>query len=148
MAASPANPNQTLITLWVVQLITTVVITGVVLIFFKSVGPILKSGDSSWPLYALYVGVALIIPPILYLRNFKEVLDVDREATRQRGGTPDPAIRAVLTRALAVGCTLSDLPQALGVLHLLMGGESRWFLGACVVTLALKLSYRPFERLR
>lgn len=147
MAASPANPNQTLVTLWVVQLITTVVITGVVLVFFRSVGPILKGGDTAWPLYALYAATALIIPPILYLRNFKEVLDVDREAVRKLG-KPDPAIRAVLTRALAVGCTLADLPQALGVLHLLMGGETRWFLGSALVTLALKLSYRPFERLR
>jgi hypothetical protein len=31
--------------------------------------------------------------------------------------------------------------------HVLLGGETRWFLGATLITLALRLAYRPFERL-
>lgn len=148
MSAAPANPNQPLITLWVVQLIGTLVIAGVVLVFFRSVGAPIKGTEPAWALYALYAMVALVIPPILYLRNFKEVLDVDAEAMKRNGGVPDPAIRAVLARALRVGGVLSELPQAMGVVHVLLGGETRWFLGATLITIALRLSYRPFEKLR
>jgi len=67
---------------------------------------------------------------------------------KANGGVPEPGIRIVLMRALRVGGALSELPQAFGVLHLLLGGETRWFLAATVVTIALRLSYRPFERRR
>jgi hypothetical protein len=30
------------------------------------------------------------------------------------------------------------------VIYLLAGGEKRWFIGAACITLALRLSYRPF----
>ena len=36
--------------------------------------------------------------------------------------------------------------MALGVVQLFFGGEQRWFLGATLVTIALRLSYRPFKR--
>ncbi len=147
MAASPAKPDQALVTTWVVQMIGTVVIAAVVIWFFRSTGPMFDQGATAWPLYALCAAVAAIIPALLYLRNFKHVLDVDRAAA-QREGRPDPAIRPVLLRALAIGLALCDLPQALGVVHLMLGGESRWFLAATLVTLALKISYRPFEKLR
>ena len=148
MAASPANPDQALVTAWVVQMIGTIVIAGVVIWFFRAMGPMFDAGNTRWPLYALYAGVAAIIPSVLYLRNFKHVLDTDRQAAQANGGQPHPAIRPVLLRALAIGMALCDLPQAFGVVHVMLGGETRWFYGATLVTIALKLAYRPFERLR
>jgi hypothetical protein len=142
------NPNQALVTAWVVQLIGTMVLAGIVLVFFKSSGTVLKDVDPKWALYALYAATAAIIPPILYLRNYKKVLDLDRLGVAARGGTPDPEVRTFLMRALRVGGALCELPQAFGVVHILLGGETRWFLGATLVTIALRLSYRPFERLR
>jgi hypothetical protein len=149
MATHAANPNQALVNAWLVQMIGTVVLAGAVLMFFKS-GVMPKApgteGGINWPLYALYAATAAIIPAMLYLRNFSHVLHVDRAAMQANGGVPDPTIRPVLMRALRVGGALSELPQAFGVLHLILGGETRWFLGATVVTIALRLSYRPFER--
>ena len=150
MATTPAaNPNQPLINAWLVQMIGTVVLAGAVMIFFKSGAMPSAPGSGeglNWPLYALYGATAAIIPAMLYLRNFSHVLAVDRAAMKGNGGSPDPTIRPVLMRALRVGGALSELPQAFGVLHLILGGETRWFLGATVVTIALRLSYRPFER--
>jgi hypothetical protein len=34
--------------------------------------------------------------------------------------------------------------MALGVLQLMFGGETRWFLGGTMIAIALRLSYRPF----
>jgi hypothetical protein len=148
MSAAPANPNQPLITLWVVQLIGTIVIAGVVMVFLRTAGTAIKGADPEWAVYALYAMMALVIPPVAYLRNFKEVLDVDTAAMKANGGVPDPRIRPVLARALRVGGVLSELPQAMGVVHVLLGGEARWFLGATLITIALRLAYRPFEKLR
>jgi len=142
------NPNQALITLWVVRMIGTMVIAGVILVFFRSKSGVMLDVGPNGPLYALYAMTAAIIPPILYLGNFKEVLDADRAAQLRNEGQPDPAIRVILTRALRIGGALSELPQAFGVLHVLMGGETRWFLGATLITIALRLAYRPFEKLR
>jgi hypothetical protein len=36
--------------------------------------------------------------------------------------------------------------MALGVLQLLTGGEMRLFVGGAIITLAMRLSYRPFTR--
>jgi hypothetical protein len=36
--------------------------------------------------------------------------------------------------------------MALGLVYLLLGGEMRWFLGATFLTIALRLSYRPFTK--
>jgi hypothetical protein len=143
-----ANPNQPLITAWLVQLIGTVVLAGIVIVFFRSSGTIVNGVDPKWSLYALYAATAAIIPPILYLRNYKNVLDLDRAGVAANGGVPDRDVRAFLMRAMRVGGALCELPQACGVVHILLGGETRWFLGATLVTLALRLSYRPFERLR
>jgi hypothetical protein len=148
MAVPPANPQQPLVTEWVVQMIGTVVLAAVVLVFFRASDTILKDIDPKWALYALYAATAAIIPPLLYLRHFKRVLDVDRSATLARGGTPEPDIRASLMHAIRVGGALCELPQAVAVVHLLLGGQTRWFLCATLVTLAIRLSYRPFERLR
>ena len=146
--ADPRNPQQQLVTEWAVQMIGTVVLAAVVLIFFRSSDTIMRDLDPKWALFALYAATAAIIPPLLYLRYFKRVLDVDRSATLARGGTPEPDLRAVLMHAIRVGGALCELPQAVGVVHVLLGGQTRWFLCATLVTLALRLSYRPFERLR
>ena len=146
--AAAGNPNQALVTAWVVQMIGTLVLTGVVLFFFRSTGAVIKGVDPQWALYALYAATAAIIPPLAYLQNFKRVLDLDRLGVTARGGTPDPDVRVFLMRALRVGGALCELPQAFGVLHMLLGGETRWFLGATVVTIALRFAYRPFEKLR
>ena len=148
MAAAPANPQQALVTAWLVQMIGTVVLAGIVIVFFRSSGTVLKDVDPKWTLYALYAATAAIIPPILYLRNYKRILDLDRVGVAALGGRPDPEVRAYLLRALRIGGALCELPQAFGVVHVLLGGETRWFLGATLVTIALRLSYRPFERLR
>ena len=52
--------------------------------------------------------------------------------------------RTVLGKALALGGALCELPMAVGVVQLLFGGEMRTFLGATMVSIALRLSYRPF----
>jgi hypothetical protein len=49
-------------------------------------------------------------------------------------------------RALAIGGALCEIPMAMGVVQLFFGGETRWFLGATLVTIALRLSFRPFVR--
>jgi hypothetical protein len=49
-------------------------------------------------------------------------------------------------RTLAIGGAMCEIPMAMGVVQLLLGGETRWFLGATLVTIALRLSYRPFTR--
>src|SRR5436190_23445205 len=100
MAAAPANPQQPLINAWLGQVVGTMVLAGVVMVFFRTGIEGWKGIDPKWHLYALYAGVAAIIPALLYLPNLKQVLDVDRAAQRANGGPADPAIRKVLVRAL------------------------------------------------
>ena len=100
----------------------------------------------TWVQYAT-VGILVgIAPGLLYLRTFKPLLDADVAAVKRRGGTPDPAARAALMRAIAIGGALCEIPMAMGVVQLFFGGETRWFLGATLLTIALRLSYRPFTR--
>jgi hypothetical protein len=49
-----------------------------------------------------------------------------------------------LVRRMSIGGALCELPMALGVLQLLIGGEMRLFVGGAFITLAMRLSYRPF----
>ena len=65
---------------------------------------------------------------------------------RTRNATPDPALRAQLMKSLSVGGALCEIPMAMGIVQLFFGGEMRWFLGATLITIALRLSYRPFTR--
>jgi hypothetical protein len=71
-------------------------------------------------------------------------LNADLEATRRGNGIPDPVLRLDLMKKLNVGSALSEMPLAVGVVYLLAGGELRWFVGSAFVSLALRLSYRPF----
>ena len=50
----------------------------------------------------------------------------------------------MLVKALVLGGALCELPMAAGVVQLFFGGETRWFVGATMVAIALRLSYRPY----
>jgi hypothetical protein len=52
----------------------------------------------------------------------------------------------LLKKGLSIGGALCELPMAMGVVQLFFGGETRWFLGATLITIALRLSYRPFNK--
>ena len=88
------------------------------------------------------------LPAMLYVRWYKRILDADDAAMAERKGMPEPGIRKTLRRALTLGGALCDLPMALGVLILILGGDRRYFIGGTLMTLAVRLSYRPFVRTR
>ena len=138
--------RQGLVSVWVAQLVQSLVLCGAVLLFLQMSGP-LASADAGpdWKRYAIYAILLAGVPAILYLRTFKALLDADLEAERSRG-VPDPQLRERLSRSLKIGGILCDLPMAFGALQLFFGGETRWFVGATMVTIAIRLSYRPFEK--
>jgi hypothetical protein len=82
------------------------------------------------------------------VRRFKTALDADLAALKARSGEPDPKLRAELLRKLQIGGALCEIPLALGAIYLMAGGERRWFVAAACVSLALRLSYRPFTAKR
>ena len=138
--------RQALIATWVAQMIGTIVLAAVVLAYVRSAGaPFATTGESEWRKYAMLGILVAIAPALLYLRTFKARLNADEAAAEARGA-PDPALRAILRKSLAIGGGLCELPMAMGVVQLFFGGETRWFLGATLVTIALRLSYRPFNR--
>lgn len=140
---APSHARQGLIASWVAQMVGTMVLAGAVTVFMRGLKTPFTTPDADWQRYAM-IGVLLgIVPALLYMRTFKPLLNADDKAVRTRG-TPDPAIRQRLARALAIGGALCEIPMAMGVLQLFFGGEMRWFLGATLVTIALRLSYRPF----
>jgi hypothetical protein len=131
---------------WGAQLAGTVAIAFAVYIFFKVNAPAAPDADSAWARYGLYGILLASAPALWYLRRFKRTLNADVAVTREHGGTPDPVLRTELLRRLSIGGALCELPLALGVVYLLTGGEMRYFIGAAVVSVALRLSYRPFTR--
>ena len=146
MTAAPPQPQrQAPVAAWVAQMIGTLVLAGVVLYFVRSIGAAFGPGDPAWKQYAMLGILVGIAPALLYLRTFRPLLDADEAAIRARGA-PDPQARARLMRALAIGGALCEIPMAMGVVQLFFGGETRWFLGATCVTIALRLSYRPFVK--
>ena len=144
-AVPPQNPRQAPVASWVAQMIGTLVLALVVFYFIRERGMALPDVDPDWKRYAAAGSLLGIIPAMLYLRIFKEALNADDAAVR-RLGVPDPTIRPIFLRALAIGGALCEIPMAMGVLHLLFGGETRWFVGATCITIALRLSYRPFKK--
>ena len=144
-AVPPQNPRQAPLASWVAQMIGTLVLALVVFYFIRERGMALPDVDPDWKRYAAGGSLLGIIPALLYLRIFKEALDADDAAVR-RLGVPDATIRPIFLRALAIGGALCEIPMAMGVLHLLFGGETRWFVGATCITIALRLSYRPFKK--
>lgn len=134
--------------MWGAQVFGTVGIAVAIYLFFGSGEAIIKGVSPDWLRHGLIGILAASAPALWYLRSFKATLDADIAAANARSGLPDPRRRQELLRKLSVGGALCELPLALGVLYLLAGGEQRWFVGAACVTLALRLSYRPFTGLR
>lgn len=130
--------------MWGAQIAGTLAIAAAIYLFFGSGGAIISGVDPAWLRYGLMGILGASVPALWYLRPFKATLDADIAAANSHGGVPDPQRRQELMRRLAVGGALCELPLALGVVYLLAGGEPRWFVGAACVTLALRLSYRPF----
>ncbi len=145
--ATPQPQRQAPVAAWIAQMIGTLVLAAAVLYFVRSSGISFAEGDPEWQRYAMLGILVGIGPALLYLRTFKPALDADEAAIAARGA-PDPAARARLMRTLAIGGALCEIPMAMGVVQLLLGGETRWFLGATLLTIALRLSYRPFTRQR
>ena len=143
MSAAPRDPRQALVATWAGQLVGTVVIAMGVYYFIEYAGSPFGAGHEEWARWASHAILLGALPATVYVRKFKARLDADEAAVRARG-TPDPVIRAAVTRSLVVGGALCELPMAMGVLHLLLGGQTRWFIGSVLITLALRLSYRPF----
>ena len=146
MSAQPAHPRQALVSAWVAQLIGTIVLAAAVMAFVRGVMGPLSSGDTQWKRYAFSGIFVAAVPALVYLRTFKQRLDEDDRLMRKNDGRPDPVARLALMKALAIGGAFCELPQAMGVVYLFMGGETRWFLGATLVTIAIRLSYRPFHK--
>jgi hypothetical protein len=133
---------------WTIQMVQTLVLAGVVLLFVNEIGGRVGSIAKEWDRYAVWGLVLAALPAMLYVRWYKRILDADAAAMAGRGGMPEPGIRNTLRRALTLGGALCDLPMALGVLILLLGGDKRYFIGGTLMTLAVRLSYRPFVRTR
>ena len=143
MSAAPRYPRQGVIAAWAGQIVGTVVIALAVYYYFKNMGSPFGAGDEEAAKWASHAILLLALPAAMYLRKYKPWVDADEDAVRARG-VPDPVIRAGLLRSLGIGGALCELPLAMGVLHLLLGGQTKWFVGAALVTIALRLSYRPF----
>ena len=144
-SAAPQQNRQAPVAAWIAQMIGTMVLAAVVLAFVRSIGGVLGETHPDWKQYAMLGILMGIAPALLYLRTYKPLLDADEAAIRKLG-KPDPAVRARLMRALAIGGALCEIPMAMGVVQLFFGGETRWFLGATFITIAIRLSYRPFTK--
>ena len=143
MTAAAPHDRQRLVASWLAQMVGTIVLAAVVLAFARTASASFAGGDADWRRYAMFGILVGIAPALLYLRNFKANLDADEAAIRATGAA-DPVVRAALARSLAIGGALCEIPMAMGVVQIFFGGETRWFLGATMVTIALRLSYRPF----
>ena len=130
--------------LWGAQLAGTVAIAIAIYLFLGSGAPVITGVNPEWTRLGISGILLATIPALWYLRSFKRALDDDIAAAKARGGTPEPQRRHELIRRLSIGGALCELPLALGVVYLLAGGEKRWFVAAACITLALRLSYRPF----
>ena len=144
MTAAPIT-RQGLVQKWIAQIVTALVLCGVVILFARNGGLQLGTYPDEWKRYMMYALLGAAVPALLYLRRYKAILLQDLALERQRGN-PDPEARQLLSRALSLGGALCDLPMALGVLQLMLGGETRWFLGGTMIAIAMRLSYRPFTK--
>ena len=145
MTAIAPQARQGLIAAWIAQMIGPMVLAAVVLAYVRAAGAPFATEDSDWKRYAMLGILVGIAPALLYLRTFKARLDAD-EAAIAASGTVNPATRAPLLKSLSIGGALCEIPMAMGVVQLFLGGETRWFIGATLITIALRLSYRPFTR--
>ena len=141
--APPQFNSPSPVLVWGAQLAGTVAIAIVIYLFLGGRAAVIQGVDPAWTRFGL-LGILLAGGPALwYVRRYKKTLDADIAAVRARG-TPDPQQRRELLRKLSVGGALCELPLALGVIYLLAGGEQRMFVAAACVSIALRLSYRPF----
>jgi hypothetical protein len=148
MPPPQTSSRRPIVNLWIAQMVQTVVLAGVVLVFVDRLGGAMGTSATQWERYALWGIVIAALPAVLYVRWFKRILNADEAAAVVRRGEPDPRLRNTLRRALTLGGALCDLPMAVGVLILMLGGDKRFFLGGTFITLAVRLSYRPFTRSR
>jgi hypothetical protein len=147
MISIPVQSRQGLVNAWLAQMVGTIVLCGAVLVLVKTMGTPFAVQETEWKRWAM-MGVLLgAVPALAYMRTFKARLNLDERLERERGA-PDAAARLALRKGLTVGGALCELPMAMGVVQLFFGGDTRWFLGATMVTIALRLSYRPFIRLK
>ena len=144
MSGAAPQPRQVLVTAWLTQMVGTVVLAAIVLAFVRAFGAPFAGVGHGLQRYAFAAIVGAAIPALYYLSGYKSRLQADAAATRASGGGVDPVRRKDLMKSLAIGGALCELPMALGALDLFLGGEPRWFLGATFITLAVRLSYRPF----
>ena len=145
MSGAAPDPRQALLAAWIAQMVGTIVLAVIVATYVRKAGAPFSGAEALRP-YVFTAILAGTVPALYHLRAYKARLDADAAAMRARGGAPDPALRQALLRSLAIGGALCELPMAVGALHLFMGGEVRWFVGATLITLAIRLSYRPFVR--
>jgi hypothetical protein len=143
MSAAAPHPAQPLILRWLSQVVGTIAIAGIVYAFFPHAAPPVAA-DPALRDYIMFAGFVAIAPSMLYLRTYKRHLMADARATHEGGGTPDPVKRKEIMKALAIGGALAELPLAAGLGYLFFGGEMKWFMTAAVITLTLRLTYRPF----
>jgi hypothetical protein len=147
MSGTAPHPRQGLVVAWLAQMVGTVVIAVVVAAYVKAQGaPFAGANGHGFERYIFTAILGAAVPALWFLRPYKARLDADAAAMRSQGGVPDPVRRNALLRSLAIGGALCELPMAVGALDLFLGGDSRWFIGATFVTLAMRLSYRPFVR--
>lgn len=146
MSGAAPHPRQGVVAAWLSQMVGTIVLAIVILAFVKANGAPFAASGRDLHRYVFTAILGATIPALYYLRPFRARLVADESAMRERGATPEPAARKALLRSLAIGGALCELPMAVGALDLFLGGESRWFVGAAVITLAMRLSYRPFLR--
>lgn len=142
LAPPKTSPQPTLV--WGTQLAGTAAVAIAIYLFFGQGAPVFANVDPAWTRYGLYGILGASVPALWYVRRFKRALNADIAAANAHGGVPDPGLRADMIRRLQIGGALCELPLALGALYLLTGGERRWFIAGACVSLALRLSYRPF----
>ncbi len=66
-AAAPQSARQGLVASWVAQMIGTLVLAAVVLVFVRSVGaPFASDGETPWKAYAMAGILVGIAPALLY----------------------------------------------------------------------------------
>ena len=146
MSGTAPHPRQGLVVAWIAQMVGTVVLAVVVAAWVKARGAPFASAGFGFERYVFTAILAATLPALYFLRPSKAKLDADAVAIRERGGTPDAARRQAVLKSLSLGGALCELPMAVGALDLFFGGDMRWFAGATFITLALRLSYRPFIR--
>lgn len=148
MPPTGAESRRPIVNAWIAQMVQTVVLGLVVMFFVNELGGRLGTIGKEWERWAVYGIVVAALPAVFYVRWFKHILNADEAALRARHGEPDAATRKTLRHSLTLGGLLCDLPMALGVLILMLGGDKRYFIGGTLITLAVRLSYRPFVRAR